>query len=318
MSQTPHVFIPTLSGAARLPRTLDALGPSWRSRCTIIDNASQDGTAPLLAERYPEVESLRLPGNAGFGGALNAAIRARDFDVAIVLNDDVVCGAHALERLAAAFADPSVGMAAGVLIQEGSGRIDTAGLSCDPSLASVDLLKGQPPASLPSTSELPGLIGPSGGLAAYRRAALEQVGWFDSGFFAYFEDLDLAFRLRAAGWAGRLVPEAQALHTGSATLGWRSRRKVEIVGRSRGRMLAKYGVLRRGRALPWLALEVLACVALTLEHRSLAPWRSRLEGYRACEVRHSYPARAPMAARSPFATVAARLARRYRPAPESS
>ena len=91
-----------------------------------------------------------------------------------------------------------------------------------------------------------GLLGPSGGAAAYRRDAYSAAGGLDEGTFAYMEDVDLALRLRDLGWAAAGAPGATGIHLGSATFGHRSRAQVEIAGASRAYMLRKYGVLRRG------------------------------------------------------------------------
>src|SRR5205814_1658974 len=58
-----------------------------------------------------------------------------------------------------------------------------------------------------------------GAATLYRRCALEDAGRLDGIFFAYLDDVDLAFRLQLCGWNGMYVPEAVAYHIGSATLG---------------------------------------------------------------------------------------------------
>src|ERR1700720_2970238 len=63
------------------------------------------------------------------------------------------------------------------------------------------------------------VFGACGGAAIYRRAALAAVGGFDEGYFAYYEDIDWAFRAQLAGLRCRYVPTAVLYHRGSATLG---------------------------------------------------------------------------------------------------
>lgn len=307
-----HIFIPTVAGERRIAQALAALGAGWRERCTVIDNDSRDATADLLRDRFPEVTVLRLPRNFGFGAAINAAVARSDAEIVVVMNDDVVCEPTAIDALIAPFADAAVGMAVGVLLDaENPRRIDSAGVTCDPAVGALDFMRGADIGELDRVAaDAGGPLGPTGGLAAYRRVAFDAVGGFDEGFFAYYEDVDLALRLRAAGWASRFVPAARGLHLGSATLGWRSPEKEKIVCFSRGRMIAKYGVLRRPRAYPFLALDVLACVAQTIEHRSLLPWRERVRGYRACEPRSAYPADL-VSDRSLVAVTRGRFARRF-------
>jgi GT2 family glycosyltransferase len=63
------------------------------------------------------------------------------------------------------------------------------------------------------------VFGPCGGAALYRRSALETVGGFDEAYFAYYEDIDWAFRAQLLGFRCRYVPSAVLYHRGSETLG---------------------------------------------------------------------------------------------------
>ena len=103
-------------------------------------------------------------------------------------------------------------------------------------------------------------LGPTGGAALYSRAAFDAVGGFDERIFLYYEDLDLALRLRARGARCELAPGAAAVHAYSQTLGAASGAKYARTGWSRGYMLRRYGVMgaaarrpagarRRGRDL---------------------------------------------------------------------
>ena len=205
-----------------------------------------------------------------------------------MLNDDVVCEPGAVDALLGAFPEPDTGMAASVLVAAHTWRVESAGLACDPGLAAHDLMAGADPDRLGSTAP-DRLVGPSGAFAAYRRSAFEAVGGFDAGFFAYYEDLDLALRLRQAGWQARLVSSARGVHMGSASLGWRSVEKARLVGESRGRILRKYQVARRPRALPWLLAELGGALLAAAELRSMTPVASRVRGFRSCSERASYP-----------------------------
>lgn len=303
--------MPTVCGRRVIERAIEMLGPTWRGRCTVIDNASADGTRDLLERRFPEVRRLPLARNIGFGAAVNAGAALSDAEALVVMNDDVLCPPTSLESLVAALDDPAMGMASGVLVSPASGRVDTAGIACDPALASHDLLQGESPdGCLGRVLSEP--VGPTGGLAVYRRRSFQDAGGFDPGFFLYYEDVDLALRLRRAGWRSTIVLTARAEHVGSATLGWRSSRKAALVGRSRGRIIAKYGVLKRPRALPWILAEVLAAILLCLELRSTEPVAARWRGYRECRCREPYPKDELIGCRSLLASVHSRFARRYR------
>jgi N-acetylglucosaminyl-diphospho-decaprenol L-rhamnosyltransferase len=303
--------IPTLTAGEPLALALETLGPEWREATVVVDNGAPPEAIAGVCGRFPEVRVLSLGTNRGFAGAVNRGIAhgaGERKEIAVVLNDDVEVPARALENLVQALADdPLAGSAAGVLLESGSPRIDTAGVRCDPGLASRDVGKGLTVEQL-GTCAPP--VGPSGGLGAYRLSALAQVGHFDERFFAYYEDLDLALRLQAAGWTCRFATDAVGRHAGSATLGWRSRRKAVIVGRSRGRIARKFGAHRQPRAWPYLLLELAAGAALAIEFRSGAPLWARVAGFLGSSAEHSYPA--TLVERGDVGgTVVRRLSRRY-------
>ena len=136
--------------------------------------------------------------NLGFGRAVNrGAESARDADVLVLVNNDAVCAPDFVARMVAPFADPTVGMVAGVLLQSGApGVIDSAGIELDTTLGSWDYLWNQSVTALAAAGSP---VGPCGGAAAYRLSAFLELGGFDESLFAYWEDVDLALRLREAG-----------------------------------------------------------------------------------------------------------------------
>jgi GT2 family glycosyltransferase len=308
------VVIPTSVAGPPLAAALEAMGPAWRAACVIADNGAPASEVAAVAERFPEPEILALGANHGFARAVNAGIAhgARaGTEFAVVLNDDVTAGPEALDALVAALAGcAGAGSAAGVLLQGDTPRVDTAGIRCDAGLASRDVGRDGTLAGLAACRPP---LGPSGGLAAYRLAALAQVGGFDEGFFAYYEDVDLALRLRAAGWGCVLAATAVGRHLGSATLGWRSVEKAVAVGRSRGRIARKYAAHRRRAAWPALALELAAGAALGLELRSMAPLTARVAGFATASAELPYPT--GLVDRGGARDAIRRLARRYRAAP---
>jgi GT2 family glycosyltransferase len=140
-------------------------------------------------------------------------------------------------------------------------------------------LAGRPVAEAAEPCEV---FGPSGSFALYRREMLELLGGLDPRFFAYLEDVDLAWRARAAGWSARYEPQAVALHRGSATSGSGSARKYALVGRNRVRLLARNATGRRlAISLAGIVLYDLAYIVYAgLADRTLAPLTGRLRGLR--------------------------------------
>lgn len=276
----PAVYIPNFNGSQLIGRTLESLRAQSRPLdVVVVDNGSGDDSLELLHERFPEVTVLPLADNLGFGPALNRAVREHPADPLIFLNNDVECEPRFVEALLDAAAE-GVRSVAGVLAQERDpDLIDSAGVVADRTLMGFDYLHGEPLAALKAAADP---LGPTGGGALYDGAAFAAVGGFDERIFLYFEDLDLALRMAAAGVRCRLAPEARALHAYSASLGARSAEKFAHTGWSRGYMLRRYGVMSQPRlALRALACEGALCAGQLLLDRSAAGLRGRLRGWRA-------------------------------------
>jgi GT2 family glycosyltransferase len=285
------VVIPTYNGAAMLAEALEALQrQTIEHEVVVVDNASTDGTAELLADRFPHVRALRLDENLGFGRAVNRGVELVETDAVVLVNNDTVCEPAFLERLLEPLAEDGVAMVAGVLLQhDRPGLVDSAGIELDVTLRSWDVAWNAPDGKLPDAEP----VGPCGGAAAYRTAAFRGAGGFDETFFAYWEDVDLALRLRLAGHRCVRAAGARALHKHGQTLGAASpaQRRLEAFGRAY--VLARYRVARRSlltrveiAALDWPVLLVHLLV-----RRELGPLRERRRGTRLGQARE--PLRAP-------------------------
>jgi N-acetylglucosaminyl-diphospho-decaprenol L-rhamnosyltransferase len=275
----PAVYIPNYNGSHHLRRVLQSLREQSRPLdVVLVDNGSSDGSAALVREEFPEVSLLELGENLGFGPALNRAVRERPADPVIMLNNDTECEPRFAEALLEAAGDAE--MAAGILLQEAApGLIDSAGVVADRTLMGFDYLHGEP---LAAADAAPDPLGPTGGAALYRLRAFEAAGGFDERIFLYYEDLDLALRLRAMGGACRLAAGARALHAYSASLGAGGGEKYARTGWSRGYMLRRYGVMSRpGLALRALACEAAICAGQLAIDRTAKGIGGRLRGWRA-------------------------------------
>jgi N-acetylglucosaminyl-diphospho-decaprenol L-rhamnosyltransferase len=273
----PTVYIPHFNGFARLERALLSLLEQTRPIDVVVaDNGSSDGSPELLRERFPEVGLVELERNLGFGPALNRAIAKRPGDPVLLLNNDVECEPRFVEAMLEAAAGGEV--VAGVLVQEAAPElIDSAGVVADRTLMGFDYLHGEPLSALDGATPP---LGPTGGAALYRLDAFRAAGAFDERIFLYYEDLDLALRLRAAGARCALAPDARAIHAYSASSGAASGFKYAHSGWSRGYMLRRYGVMSKpARALRVLATEGTLCAGQLLRDRTVAGLRGRLRGW---------------------------------------
>jgi GT2 family glycosyltransferase len=225
------------------------------------------------------VQVLALEHNHRFTAAVNIGVAAGKGEQVVLLNNDVDLRPDCLEHLIAPLErDPAVGSVAAVLLRPGEDAIDSVGVTTDVTLAGFARLQGLDPARADEPRPL--LTGPEGTAAAYRRAAWEQVGGLDEGIEAYMEILDLAWRLRAAGWAMSCATKAVGVHLGSGTYQRGSAEQRRLAGFSRGYLLRRYGVLR-GRFGPRALLtETLVVTADAMLARDLASLRGRLAGWR--------------------------------------
>jgi N-acetylglucosaminyl-diphospho-decaprenol L-rhamnosyltransferase len=299
------VVIPTLNARTLVTEALEHLAAQTVDHdVVVVDNGSSDGTAEHVAERFPRVRVVALDENLGFGRAVNRGVEEAQTDVVVFVNNDVLCPPEFLARLLEPLADDRVSTVAGVLLQHDRPHlVDSAGIELDRTLRSWDMLWNRPVGELAHAREP---VGPCGGAAAYRTAAFRAVGGFDDAFFAYWEDVDLALRLRLAGHECRRASGARALHRHGQTVGAASPRQRRLEAFGRGYVLARYRVARRSVAtraaialLDWPVLLVHLLV-----RRESGPFRERWRGTRAGLERP--PLRAPLE----LATVSVREALR--------
>jgi GT2 family glycosyltransferase len=276
----PTIYIPTLRAGERLARTLSAL-ESQQSRPEVVlaDNSDEGLGVALARERFPWVRGVAFGENLGFGKALNRAVREQPGDPIVFLNDDVSVEPGFVNGLLHALT-PDVDMVAAVLLSERDPtRIDSAGVVADRTLLGFDYLSGEPVEALAGASDP---LGPTGGAALFRHGAFERVGGFDERIFLYYEDVDLALRMRLTGARCRLAPDARGLHAYSETLGANTGRKYAMTGWSRGYLLRAYGFGGRPGLLSRAIMgETAICAGQIISERTTQGLHGRLRGWRA-------------------------------------
>jgi N-acetylglucosaminyl-diphospho-decaprenol L-rhamnosyltransferase len=276
------VVIPVHGGYTLTASCLEHLrAQSLAHDVVVVDDASPDDTPQRIAAAFPEVQLERQPVNRGFAAACNRGIAVSSGELVVLLNNDVDVRPDFLARLVAPLRDdPRLGSVAALLVTPGGATIDSLGLAVDRTAAGFPRLQGAPAAAANGGAQPP-LVGPSGGAAAYRRSALMAAGPLDEHIFMYQEDLDLALRLRGAGWGAAAAPDAVGVHHGSATAQRRSAFQRRTAGWSRGYLLRRYGVLRGRAALTALLTELVVVAGDAVISRDLAALRGRVAGWRA-------------------------------------
>ena len=280
------VVVLNLNGRKHLAGLLPALAAQSVPDFELVDNGSSDDSVALFErlaqQRNLQVRVIQNDTNRGFAPACNQAIDASNSPYVVMLNNDTVPEPGWLEQLVTtADSDAKVGMVASkMLFAHQPDHINSAGIALDWTGIAWDWMGGT--LDQPEQTGSVEIFGPSGGAALYKRALLTELGGFDSDFFAYLEDVDLAWRAQLTGWRCLYQPQARLLHAHSATSGEGSPFKSFCLGRNKVWMLLKnYPNPWFRRYLPLiLAYDLMASVYGLVKRRDAALLRGRVAGLR--------------------------------------
>lgn len=182
----------------------------------VVNNGPADAVTVTLRQSFPDVRWIEVGRNVGFAEGCNRGLAAARGQWIVTLNDDARPDRHWIERLRDATRDapPRTSMLQ-CSIRQGRDRtrIASTGVVLRPGGRFGDRSAGASAERDQSPEEV---FCPSAGAAAYRCSMLDEValgtGPFDADFFAYFEDVDLGWRARLAGFDARYVPDAVVFH----------------------------------------------------------------------------------------------------------
>lgn len=205
----------------------------------VVDNGSEDGSVEWIRNTFPDVHLIRNDRNLGFAAANNQAFNvARGEYIATLNNDAWATSTWLAELVRAAQVDSDIGMCASkMLFADRPRMVNSAGINLDWAGIAWDRRGGE--LDNERENEPVEVFGPCAGAALYRRTMLEELGGFDEDFFAYLEDVDLAWRARLAGWRCLYVPSAVVYHHHSATAKEGSPFKNYLLGRNKIWLLLK-------------------------------------------------------------------------------
>ena len=228
-----------------------------RARILLVDNGSTDGSVEQFKRHLPHIPLLESGGNLGFGGGCNVGIRhalESGAEYIWLVNNDADVAPDTLSAMVQlADTDTCLG-AVGSVIYDGQqrDRVQVWG-------------GGQVNVWLGTSRHR---LGPghvdflSGASLLLRAQALRSVGLFDSDrFFMYWEDTDLGFRLRRAGWKLAVAPQSHVWHRESSSLGQGTVQWDRMSAQSCVRFLRKHA--------PWPTLSVVAMMMRMLTKRLL-------------------------------------------------
>jgi GT2 family glycosyltransferase len=195
----------------------------------VVDNASTDGSAGLVRDRFPEARVIVLDENRGFGTANNEGMKLATNRYVLLLNPDAWPLGLGIEKLASFAGDRPRAGAVGprLLDADGSVQQSVRGYPTRWRLATEYFFLRW---LAPSTRALNAFYAANfdhlretqaeflvGAALMVRREAFDEVGGFDPSFFMYNEEVDLCYRLRKAGWTVEFCPDSEFAHVGGAS-----------------------------------------------------------------------------------------------------
>lgn len=260
------VVVVTYNSADTIVACLESVEASDpQCELVVVDNASVDGSAALVAERFPGVGLIRNQLNVGFGRGCNQGWSATRAPFVLLLNPDTVLQAGASRALLDfARAQPRAALV-GPRILNADGSLQH---SCFrfPNLRMVvtgffGLVALDSPANgryLITEYDRPHQVEHLlGACLLARRAAAEQVGLFDESYYMYFEETDWCYRLRQAGWENWYTPDATVTHLGAHSTSREPERMSAEFFRSQTRFYRKHY-----RPAAYLALKLLSLLGI--------------------------------------------------------
>lgn len=211
------------NGAAWLPTCFRAIAAQTRrpDQVMLVDNGSTDDSVAVVQQLFPDVVVVQNVRNLGFGAGMNVGLKqlmhTAPPDVVVLLNQDTEVSPTWLEALLAPFDDPQVAMvgakawfADGVTLQHAGGEVSY------PRATTRHYGYGERDDGQYDERRDTDYV--TGAAVALRIAPFALIGWFDEGYNpAYFEEVDVAFRLRAAGYRVVYEPTATLRHAESSS-----------------------------------------------------------------------------------------------------
>lgn len=249
-------------------------------RTVVVDNASSDGTLDIVKERYPDVEAVQTGANLGVSKGNNYVLAQYDADLHVMLNPDTQVHAGWLEALVEeAESDARIGIVGGKLLYP-DGRIQHVGGEARPTgPRHVGVLAPGESYSEPRDVDFVTLA-----CGLIKREVIERIGYLDEAYTPfYYEDADLCFRARAAGFRVRYTPRCVVTHhEGAAMQKDISVAKARILERNRLRFKFTHDPKRWWLRSAWQEAKTL--VGHTARGRGAAifgawgdMWRARTE-----------------------------------------
>lgn len=247
----------------------------------LVDNASTDGTVDYVAQKFPTVRVISNSANLGFAEGNNVGIRAAKGDFIFIVNPDTETAPGALRELVQPMLDDAqIGSTAPKLLEfNRRDMIDAAGITVDRAGIAWHLKHGHRD---DGETKPRFVFGGSGAAVMYRKSMLDRIGLFDADYFAYYEDVDLAWRAQNAGSKCLYVPRAVVYHIHGASFKNFSAWRLFLLGRNKWWTIIKnYPMPQIALFLPWIiAVDFVAVLYALLVRWEWSSLKGRIAALR--------------------------------------
>jgi len=211
-----------------------------RIEVLVSDNGSVDGSVELVKKEYPNVILIENRTNLGFCEGNNVAIKRAKGDIIVLLNNDTWVDKNWIKEVVKAASDPEVGIVGCKLLFAGTNVIQSLGYRSN--LLGHYVNRGflEVDDGKCDTEKVADVDYVSGAALAIKRSVVDEVGFLDPLFYAYFEDADWCYRVNAAGYKVVVAERAVVHHFGSVSWSDFSFKKVYLTERNRFLFLVKH------------------------------------------------------------------------------
>ena len=251
----------------------------------VIDNASREALAPVIAEQFPQVQVLRNDTRLGFSSNNNIILGQGHGRHLMLLNDDTVILNDALRTMMRFLDDHPDAGAVGASLQNGDGSFQAA-FARFPHPVLEGILPATNWVRPPSNADPLQVDSVYGAALMVRREIIERVGVLDTRFDPiYSEEVDWCYRIKMAGWKIYSLPDAKVIHYGSQTMNRAVPRKYELLLSHKLLFFRKHGgpaattiyrlslgLATLGKATWWSVADLLGGKAFNAKERRELHW----------------------------------------------
>lgn len=251
------LVIPSYNGKDMAVKLLESLKKTRYKNfeTVLVDNGSVDGTYEYVKRHYRSVKAVRIEKNRGFAGGMNFGIKHSKGDYIVVMNNDMTVEPNWLAELVkVAESDKTIAIVGAAYTEK---DIDFVRLGYNESGGIVLNFK---PVDIPKkdAGKLPSLMVVDNTFGLTRKEVLDRVGWFDEKYFIYWEEVDLCYRAKKAGYKVVAVPRAKVFHGGSQTMKKHTYQKTFHYNKNKIRFILKnLGTFRKLINTPLTLLQLI-------------------------------------------------------------